>query len=177
MADDRSEPFRRAESRHRRFWVGLVVVLLSAQALLMLVTVYLTVTDGSFAVEPDYYQQSMDWDATMAQRRRNEQLGWQLQLSLADQASVFGERKLLCRLNDRQGVPIDGAVIDLVAFSHARGNDRSSATMTPVGEGRYETTLRLSRSGKWEFRLAVQQGDETFTHTELRDVVPPGGPL
>lgn len=175
MAEDRLEQSRQAESRHRRFWVGLIVAFLSSQAALMLMTVYLTVTDGSFAVEPDYYQQSLNWDATMAQRQRNEHLGWQLELSLADQTSVYGERKLICRLTDRQGVPLDGAVVDLVAFPHARGNDRSSATLTPVGEGRYETTLRLARRGKWEFRLAVQRESESFTHLEVRDVVPPGG--
>jgi hypothetical protein len=53
----------------------------------MFVAVYLTVADRSFAVEPDYYQQSMDWDARMAQQRRNEQLGWQVELSVADEAN------------------------------------------------------------------------------------------
>ncbi|MCH5373654.1 MAG: FixH family protein, partial [Planctomycetes bacterium] len=78
------------------------------------------------------------------------------------------------RLCDKQGAPLDGAVIDVVAFAHARGSDRQSATLLPTGEGNYETTLRLARRGKWEFRLAVQRGPETFTYTELRDVVPPG---
>ena len=165
---------RQAESRHRLFWVGLIVGLLSAQLLLMFVAVYLTVADRSFAVEPDYYQQSMDWDARMAQQRRNEQLGWQVELSVADEANLFGDRKFLCRLTDGQGSPLDGAVIDLVAFPHARGSDRFSATLTPVGEGRYETTLRITRRGKWEFRLVAEHQGETFTHTQLYDVQPPG---
>ena len=165
---------RQAESRHRLFWVGLIVGLLSAQLLLMFVAVYLTVADRSFAVEPDYYQQSMDWDARMAQQRRNEQLGWQVELSVADEANLFGDRKFVCRLTDRQGRPLDGAVIGLIAFPHARGSDRSSATLTSVGDGRYETTLRIARRGKWEFRLVAEHPSETFTHTQLYDVGPPG---
>jgi nitrogen fixation protein FixH len=140
----------------------------------MFVTVYLTVADRSFAVEPDYYQQSMDWDARMAQQRRNEQLGWQVELSVADQANIFGDRKFLCHLTDRLGSPLDGAVINLVAFPHARGSDRFSATLTPVGDGCYETTLRITRQGKWEFRLVAERQGERFTHTQLSDVHPPG---
>ena len=34
--------------------------------------------DPSFSVEPDYYRKAVDWDSTMAQRARNEALGWQL---------------------------------------------------------------------------------------------------
>jgi nitrogen fixation protein FixH len=165
---------RQAESRNRLFWVGLIVGLLSAQALLMFAAVYLIVADRSFAVEPDYYQQSMDWDARMAQQRGNEQLGWQVELSVADEADIFGDRRFLCRLTDRQGSPLDGAAIDLVAFPHARGSDRSSATLTPLEDGLYETTLRIARRGKWEFRLVVEHQGETFTHTQLSNVHPPG---
>jgi nitrogen fixation protein FixH len=165
---------RQAESRHRLFWVGLIVALLSAQALLMFAVVYLIVADRSFAVEPDYYQQSMDWDARMAQQRRNEQLGWQVELSVADEANIFGDRKFLCRLTDRQGSPLDGAIIDLVAFPHARGSDRILRHVDFVDDGRYETTLRITRRGKWEFRLVAEHQGETFTHTQLCDVQPPG---
>jgi threonine/homoserine/homoserine lactone efflux protein len=55
MEEFRLEQARQTESRHRLFWVGLIVGLLSAQLLLMFVAVYLTVADRSFAVEPDYY--------------------------------------------------------------------------------------------------------------------------
>ena len=42
-----------------------------------------------------------------------------------------------------------------------------------LGVGRYETTLRIPRGGKWEFRVAVQHDSETFTHIELYDVNAP----
>lgn len=174
MADVSPETVAQNEARHRVFWVGLIVALLSGQVLLMFVAVYLALADGSFAVEPDYYQKSLHWNDTIAQERDNERLGWQPELKLGGQATVFGDRQLICHLADNQGHPLDGAVIDVVAFPHARGSDRQSVTLVPAGEGNYEATLRLARKGKWEFRLAVQRGPETFTHTELRDVFPPG---
>jgi nitrogen fixation protein FixH len=170
MDESRLEQARHAEWRHRCFWVGLIIALLAAQTLMMAVAVYLTVADESFAVEPDYYQQSLDWDATMAQQRHNQHLGWQLQWSVAENATLFGDRKVRCRLLDRQGHPLDGAEIGLVAFPHARGSQRLSATFSAAGEGWYETTLRITRPGKWEFRFAVQRQADRFTHTQVRDV-------
>ncbi|TVS20596.1 MAG: hypothetical protein EA424_03165 [Planctomycetaceae bacterium] len=173
MDPTRLERARRVEARHRFVWVGTIVAMLAAQVLLMMLIVYVTTVDESFAVEPNYYQQSLDWDATMAQRRHNQQLGWQLELSVADQANLLGDRQLVGRLTDRDGHPLDGAVIELVAFPHARGNDRRTATLLPMSEGSYETTLRIPRGGKWEFRVAVQHDSETFTHIELHDVNAP----
>lgn len=170
MDPTRLEKIRRIEARHRFVWVGTIVAMLAAQVLLMMLIVYVTAVDESFAVEPNYYQQSLEWDATMAQRRHNEQLGWQLQLEVADQANVYGERRLIGRLTDRDGHPLDGASIDLVAFPHARGSDRRTATLQPLGEGRYETTMRIPRGGKWEFRVVVKRDSETFTQLELYDV-------
>lgn len=174
MDPTRHERARQVEARHRFVWVGTIVAMLAAQVLLMMLIVYVTTVDESFAVEPNYYQQSLEWDATMAQRRHNQQLGWQLELSVADQANLLADRQLVARLTDRDGHPLDGAVIELVAFPHARGNDRRTATLLPMSEGRYATTLRIPRGGKWEFRVVVQHDSETFTHIELYDVNAPG---
>jgi hypothetical protein len=65
--------------------------------------------------------------------------------------------------------------MDLMAFPHARANQRAALTLLPAGDGAYETTLAVTRPGKWEFRLLVQRGPETFTQTVLRDIGPAGG--
>lgn len=165
---------KEAETRARWFWVGLIVLLLGGQVLLLLVMTYIATSDASFAIEPDYYQKGLNWDKTAAQVRRNEELGWQLQLSLADEASVLDERVLQCALVDRDGNALEGAVIDLIAFPHVRGRERAEVTLLPGDSGGYEATLRFDRPGIWEFRFVVQRGGETFTWTETRYVSPPG---
>jgi hypothetical protein len=70
---------------------------------------------------------------------------------------------------------VDGATVDAVAFSHARGSDRTAVTLLPAGSGRYEAPVRFTRAGVWEFRLAIQRGPDTFTYVEQRDVYPPTG--
>ena len=163
-----------AERRHRTFWVGLILALLGGQMVLISTMAYVATSDGSFAIEPDYYQKGLHWDETAAQIRKNVELGWSVRLQVGDQVGVRGERVLRCRLCDRSGRALDGATIDLVAFPHASGNQRSSATFIPAGDGEYETTLPFSRQGVWEFRIIVQRGPETFTQTLLRDVSAPG---
>jgi nitrogen fixation protein FixH len=164
-----------AEARHRIFWVGLILALLGGQILLMLVMTYLATADASFAIEPDYYQKGIHWDAEVAQQRENARLAWELDFELGETASVFGERAFVCTLADADGRPLDGAAIDVVAFAHARGNERAAIVLTPAGDGRYESELRITRNGIWEFRFVVRRGPDTFTLTEQRGVEPPGG--
>lgn len=161
------------ETRHRLVWLGLILALLAGQIVLMLVMVYLATSDASFAIEPDYYQKSLHWDAVAAQARQNEWLGWSAKIELGPSVRVTGERTLTCTLADRTGRPLDGATVDAVAFSHARGSDRTALTLLPAGSGRYEAPLRFARVGVWEFRLAIQRGSDTFTYVEQRDVYPP----
>ena len=158
----------------RLFWPGFILALLGGQILVLIVMVYFAAMDGSFAVEPDYYQKALNWDKEVAQLRENERLNWSLQIDVGDEAGVLGERVVTCTLRDREGKSLDGAVIQLLAFPHARGVERTTATLEPRGNGAYETTLRLSRKGLWEFRLRAQRGPETFSYTEQRDVYPPG---
>ena len=175
MTDSVKEPATDpAERRHRVFWVGLILALLGGQMILICTMAYVATADGSFAIEPDYYQKGLHWDETAAQIRKNVELGWSVDLTVEDQVSVRGERGLRCRLSDKAGRALDGATIDLVAFPHARGNQRSSATLIPADDGEYATSLRFSHPGVWEFRVIVQRGPETFTQTLLRDVKPPG---
>ena len=85
------------ELRHRVFWVGLILALLGGQIVLMGVMTLLATSDASFAVEPDYYQKALHWDATVAQRRENARLAWSAKIELGNEASVLGERTVTCR--------------------------------------------------------------------------------
>ena len=158
------------ERRHRRFWLGCIVALLAGQIALMLVLLYLATSDRSFSVEPDYYQKGLNWDRLAAQTRHNARLGWSVRIELGPEVNVRGERALICSLADREGRPLDGATLDVVAFSHARGSERTAVTLPWAGSGRYEAPVRFAREGLWEFRLAIQRGTDTFTYVEQRDV-------
>ena len=115
--------------------------------LLILLTVYLATRDRSFAVEPDYYQQALHWDGVKGRDAANRQLGWTIALDIGHDVSVRGERSITCTLRDRSGQPLEEALIDLVAFAHARGNDRYSVVLQPYGGGRYLARIRMCLPG------------------------------
>lgn len=148
------------------FWPALVIALLSGQVLLILIMAYVAVSDQSFAVEPDYYQQALHWDAMQAQARVNVALNWQVQIDVGSQADLFRNRDFRCTITDRTGQPVDGASVQLTAFPHARGSQRSRLDLDPQGLGRYGTRLHMPRAGLWEFRLAVTRGEDVFTVVE-----------
>lgn len=160
------------ERRQRLFWISLVFTLLGGQIILISTMAYVAASDSSFSIEPDYYQKGLHWDLTAAQLRKNVELGWSLKLEVSELADATGERQLTCRLTDKAKQPLAGATLDMTAFSHARGNERLLLTLAPRGAGEYETKLRFSRPGTWEFRFVVQRGPETFTQTVIRQIAP-----
>jgi len=145
------------------FWPSFVIALLSGQMILILSMVYLATSDQSFAVEPDYYQKGLNWDDIAAQRRHNEELGWKIKLQTSDD-------RLRCTLTDRNGQPLDNALVDLIAFPHARGMQRDLIMLEPAGDGVYTAPVQFSRAGLWEFRFVIRHDGQTFTHTEHREI-------
>lgn len=156
----------------RLVWPGIIFYLLGGQVLLILVTVYLATRDNSFAVEPDYYQQALRWDDVQAQEAANQELGWTVVIDVGRDETVLGERLVRCTVRDRSRQPVEDAVADLVAFAHARGNDRHSVVLQPGRGGVYAAPLSIRRSGIWECRLVIRRGEDTFTHRQLVRIAP-----
>lgn len=171
-AEPPGEPNAGGFLRRGKQWPVIIVVLLAAHVIFWLGIVYIANSDPSFSVEPDYYAKSMLWNATAAQLRKNEALGWSLSTEIGDDAGLRYERTLTCRLADINGRPIAGATISLEAFHHARGNQRFKVAFADRGEGVYGAMLEMRKAGQWEFRYVVNYGDETFTHKEIRNVKP-----
>jgi nitrogen fixation protein FixH len=125
---------------------------------------HLARSDPSFAVEADYYARAVHWDDELAQRRRNEALGWQAAPSLARDA---GESTLLrVRLTDAAGRPLGDAAVAVEAFAVARSARVERATLAPApGEapGAYDGRLRMAQPGLWELRVVATRNGERFT--------------
>jgi len=119
-------------------------------------------------VEPDYYRKAVEWDSTLAQERRNRELGWRLDAELGPRAD--GGVPLRVRLADAQGRPIDGATGRVAAIHNADAGRIVAETLAPGPDGRYRATLRLERGGLWELRFAIRRGAERFTASLRREV-------
>jgi nitrogen fixation protein FixH len=177
MSDSPHEPVAPERGQSRAWvWPAIVVSLLGVHATAWIVFSLVAVRDPSFAVEPDHYRKSMAWDATNAQLRANEAIGWVATIETGAVDSPLGERRLACRLADREGRPIAGAEVSVVVFHHARGADRKEARLIeePPG-GVYATRLRLARPGTWECRVKASRGSLTFTQVILHEIAREGG--
>jgi hypothetical protein len=170
LADEISPAAAAPARPSRLIWPGLIIALLAGHVVLTLVMVYIATRDRSFAIEPDYYQKALHWDAFVQQQRDNVRLGWTAAIDVDSHADVFGQQKLTCRLTDKAGRPLEGAAIDLLAFAHARGSQRIAAVLPSQGQGIYQAMLRFPQKGLWEFRLVVRRGPDTWTYTEQRSL-------
>jgi len=150
--------------RHWPFILG-GLLLLTACANLLLVSRALN--NESFSVEPDYYEKAMAHDEVMAQERRNQQLGWQLDLT-TDGAHLEVD------LRDADGARLRGASVSVAAFHRARGNRVRRADFTER-QGAYHADLGARRPGRWELRFVVTLGDARFTRTMTHQIWPHRG--
>jgi len=144
-------------------WPVLLALLLGAGVLANVYFMCRAVSDPSFAVEPDYYQKAVAWDAHQAQARDNVTLGWSVALEVAPADPATGQARVLARVVDRDGRPVTGLAVGLEAFHNARAAEIVKASLGETPDHAYAAEVGVSRPGLWEFRVSAARGTETFT--------------
>jgi nitrogen fixation protein FixH len=146
--------------------VGIIVLHVAA-----MVTVILIATrDRSFAVEPNHYQKALAWDAFSARARASEALGWKI-VSRTDAAlDRAGMRGLQLSITDRNDKPLTGARVAVLAFPHARGEERIRVDLVEGEAGHYQAHAAMARTGLWELRVVAERGGDSFSSTILHTV-------
>jgi len=167
----------RAAAPRRRFpvWAAVAAALLGIHAAAWIAFTAIAVRDPGFAVEPDHYRKGMGWDAEAAQLRANRTLGWSASVETGPLEGIPGDRRIACRIADREGLPVAGASVELEAFHHARGGDRFRTALAGEGGGTYAGRLPMARPGVWECRIAVRRGPDRFTHIAIHEIPEGGG--
>lgn len=145
-------------------WPGAVVLLLTMTITKGTIAVIAaTGNPGSFAVVDDYYEKGLRWDEHKAQLTKNTELGWQASVEVGEPDPLH-HRPLVVTLQDREGIPIEGAVIEASCFHHAAANRVETLTLeagpTP---GQYQAQADIARKGLWQISLTVTAQGEYFT--------------
>ncbi|HET9954413.1 MAG TPA: FixH family protein [Polyangiaceae bacterium] len=141
------------------FWALFPVGLLGSMVTGLLVMASIASRDPSFALEQDYYAKAVHYDDEVAQRGRNQALGWR-----ANAEEVQPSRVILS-LSDGQGTPIAGAVLRVEAIENAHASRRHSAAVTALDGGRYQLEMPNGARGIWELRISANRGTELFTQS------------
>ena len=167
-ADPSSRPAARSGSG---IWPFVPVVLLGGMIGGLVLMMRIATDDPNFAVENDYYQKALDWDATQAQARKNKSLGWSITL----RPRQSGQRtELRARVLDKEGKPVAVSRLTVEAFPNAAASKRTTLTLKPTASGDYRAFLAPSHRGLWEFRFVVEAPRGRFTQT-LREDLKLGG--
>jgi len=87
-----------------------------------------------------------------------------------ERGGAGGGARLVARVLDRVGAPVDGARVDVEAFASARATRVTKAALESLGAGRYAVFLPSARPGLWELRLRATRGQDVFTQTLSRDL-------
>lgn len=155
-------------TRNGRLWPWAIVLVLGLTVGGNLWVMRVAGSDPSFAIEPDYYQQAIDWDSTMAQTTRNDALGWALTAQISPPLAS-GATEVVAMLRDASGAPLTGATVRVAASHNARGTEILTAELTDAGDGRYVATIPAARRGLWELRFEAARNGEQFTATVRTD--------
>ena len=161
--------------RRGLIWAFFPFGVLGLSIVMHLAFLTLAASDPSIAVEENYYEKALGWDAHRAQQARNKALGWKIHVTVDNTglrpADPVGRVGLAVRVTDREGVSVSGAAVRLETFHHARAGRVLKAVLTPDEAGVYRTALPLRRSGYHAFRFRVERGTDVFTreiHPYLR---------
>lgn len=149
-------------------WPVAIVAVLISQVIFGIWMAKVAGNDPHFAIEPNYYARAVDWDATMAQSRRDKALGWRATATLT--RGTLGSGTLQLSLIDSSGgaVRADSVTVQALAVAHASQVD--SLTLRAVPNG-YAAPVPHVTAGLWELRVRAVHGADVFT-AKLRTDVP-----
>ena len=151
-------------------WPVAIVGMLGLHAAGMVAVIMVATRDPSFAVEPNHYQKALAWDAFSARARASRALAWRVDASTDARLDAQGTRGLDLRIVDRSGAPVTGATVAVLAFPHARGEERARIDLREDQPGLYRARTAMARTGIWELRLTARRGQDVFTSTILHTV-------
>jgi hypothetical protein len=156
--DRQSEP-----SEKFPIWALAPILLLGFSMTLIGIMVSISTNDPGFAVEADYYQKAVNWDAHRAQQTANARLGWQTSWRFEPLQGTPRQTRLSLTLNDASMQPLQNAHVEVLAFANARASRVETLALRETSPGVYEGPFDLHRGGLWEFRLTARHQGQTFT--------------
>ncbi len=150
-------------------WPWIIVGMLVFHASIILGTIAVVSARHDLYVEPDYYAKAIDWDNQRAMREMAETMGWTIGLKVQEVPSDSTARQTIqVSIHDRDGQPIDGALIEAEVVHPAHANDRIHLVLLGVSDGQYQRGVKMNIPGFWQVNLAIRyQGVQAMIQREI----------
>lgn len=146
------------------FWPGFCALLLAMSVGSAVVTVVAAQSDGGAEIVASYDLASDERSDRREQRRENRELGWNLEVDLADRTPVGESTPVTIRVRDRHGAPLDDLEGQVRLHSPALADpvDESTLVPDPAVSGRYRAAIEFERRGLWDFVIRLQSDDHSY---------------
>lgn len=152
-------------------WMFAPVALLGLSVTVAAVTVLSAVAGQSLGAEPGYSGKAASWDTVREQRAMNERLRW---VVTPEASSKGSHRTLALTVEDKHGVRIDGATVEVECMPVRKADERHALRCTRTADGRYEAAFESVEGGQWEFRVSVERDGQRYTDEFRRPLVHAG---
>lgn len=139
-------------------WMVILFIVLAVNFFMVSMAI---VTNPGLVVD-DYYDQGKRMDVILAEQKRMEQIGWQLEVDMP--ILTEGKTDLIkLSVKDKEGEPLE---VDTAVLYFYRPSDRNLdgqvAMLKVQGAGLYEQNFTLPLKGKWDLIMEVTKGDLRF---------------
>jgi nitrogen fixation protein FixH len=139
-------------------WFAILTIVVSVNFFMVSMAI---VTNPGLVID-DFYEKGKNMDKVLAERKRMEQLGWQLKIDLP----ILSEGKVdtvKLTVVDKEDRPLN---VDTAILYYYRPSDRKldgKKTLISTGNtGEYQANIVLNTKGKWDIIMEVTQGDLSF---------------
>ncbi|WP_130538333.1 FixH family protein [Thiomicrorhabdus indica] len=140
-------------------WVTILTIVLAVNFFMVSMAI---VTNPGLVIE-DFYEKGKNMDKILAERKRMETLGWQLNVDLP-LMSEGKPQKVVVSVLDKDGNAMD---VETAVLYYYRPSDRDldgELPLQPAGEkGVYTADFTLTPKGKWDLIMEVTQGENRYS--------------
>jgi nitrogen fixation protein FixH len=112
------------------------------------------------------FQRGQQFNAILAESEAQAARGWAVAIRFDQPAGLEGP--VIVTVRDREGRPVSGARVTVVAERLTRHAQAIPLTLTEAARGDYATALTLPIGGRWTFRAAVEQDE--IRHREVLEI-------
>lgn len=110
-----------------------------------------------------YYKKEAYFNEHKANMRAQVERGWKVLYQFETNPPKINENNVMSfKIIDKEGQPIDDAVITLTLRRLAEKELNRTLAFTSIGDGIYEAPVNFERLGRWDFELNISHGDEIY---------------
>ncbi len=136
-------------------WMVILIVVLAVNFFMVSMAI---VTNPGLVID-DYYEQGKRMDVILAEQKRMEKIGWQLNVEMPVLSEGKTE-KVKLQVLDKENNPLDVETAILYYYRPSDRNLDGNIEMIATGKtGEYEQQVQLPKKGKWDLIMEVTKGD------------------